>query len=44
MYGKFKNYLTDELSAIQEAGLFKMNGLSPLLRELLSLWETDKKY
>ncbi|MDD4823008.1 MAG: glycine C-acetyltransferase [Bacteroidales bacterium] len=23
MYGKFKNYLTDELSAIQEAGLFK---------------------
>lgn len=23
MYGKFKNYLTDELSAIQKAGLFK---------------------
>jgi len=23
MYGKFKNYLTDELSAIQNAGLYK---------------------
>lgn len=44
MYGKFQQYLKDELAAIEAAGLYKKKEILHLLNTRKLHWRTDPRH